>query len=229
MLHRFAPHRRRQVGGALERQPEHVGVQHPRAAFDGAGPDTFEELLEVVERPKDHHAAGLAEPADDGKAGAVDAERRDVHPYHLPLVGHLPRLDREQGAAGLEQLLDGDSGHPPPAEVAAVRGRRQPGYQVIEERIELRRRGDRNGYGSCNLGAHLGGGRGVGDADDVRLPRRSDRGRRHGAAQHACNGAFRVFGQDECLTDNDAVRQFHPEHDLGADGFRATIGDEEWR
>ena len=181
----------------------------------------------MVERRKDHHAASLAEPADDGQAGAVDAERRDVHPDHLPLVGDLPRLDRKQGAAGLEQLLDGGSGHAPPAEVAAViLGRRQRRDQVIEECIELRRRGDPDGYRSRNLGADLGGGNDVGDADDVRLPRRSDRGLRHGAAQRACNGAFRVFGHDECLTDDDAVRQFHPEHDLGAAGFRAIVDEE---
>ena len=227
VLHRLAPHRRRQLGGGLERQPEQLGAHRPRAAFDGAGSDGFEELLEVVERRKDHHAASLAETADDGQAGAVDAERRDVHPDHLPLVGDRPRLDRVQGAAGREQLLDRGGGHASRAEVARfVRGRRQRRDQVIEECIELRRRGDRDGYGSRNLGAHLGGGGGVGYADDVRLPRRSDRGLRHGAAQRACNGALRVFGHDDCLTDDDAVRQLHPEHDLGAAGLRA-IADEE--
>ena len=99
---------------------------------------------------------------------------------------------------------------------------------MLQEIVELRRRGDRDGYRSPDCGAHLGGGGGVSDTDEVRLARRPDGGLRQGTAQRACDGAVGVLGHDDRLTDDEAVRQLHPEHEVGAIRLR-TIVDEDGR
>ena len=127
-------------------------------------------LLEAVEGRENQDAGALVELADDVDAVAVDAERRDVHPQYLRVVGERPRLDLEQETAGGEQLLYRIGGYAPVLEVArfvALTLHRRD--HLIEEGVEFRRRGDRDGYFSCHFGANLGSSGRIGNPDAMGL------------------------------------------------------------
>ena len=49
---------------------------------------------------------------------------------------------------------------------------------------------------------------------------------RQGVAQRACDGALSVLGHGDRLTDDEGVRQLHPEHEVGAVGLRTIVNDE---
>ncbi len=231
MLHRLAPHRRRQFGGRLEGQRQPAGAQRERSLLECARFGRGDERLEAVERREDQHAAALAELTDDRQAGPVDTQRRDVHPQHLRVVGDGPRLECEQQPSGREELLDRGGRYAAAREIArlVVLVRRQRRDQVREQCIELRRRRNRDGYRLADLRAHRGSGSRVGDADDVGLARRTGRRLRQGVAQPARDGALPVFGHDERLTDDQALRQLQPDHQVWPVGLFPIVDVERGR
>ena len=111
----------------------------------------------------------------------------------------------------------------------AVRRREHRRDHVLQKLIEHRRRCDGDGCRVADFGPYLvGGGGGVGHADQVRPARRPDQRLRHGAAQRQRDRAFGVVGRDDRLTDEEPVGKLHPDHDEGAVGLVSTV-DDEWR
>ena len=88
VLHYLTPHRRRQCRRRFEGHRQRFGTECVRPVVDGTACCRFEELLEATDRGEDEHAGtlGVALP-DDGKAGAVNIECRDIHSQYLLVTG----------------------------------------------------------------------------------------------------------------------------------------------
>ena len=230
VLHRFAPHRRRQPRGGVERQQEQLDAR-ATAFLEGPGLRMLQVPLEIRDGGEDRQPVNLAQRADDGDAGAVDVQGGDVHPEHLGVAGDRPRLRREQGEAGVEQLLDRGGRYAAPREVArrVVRVVRVGLYRrdhLIDKRFQFGRRREVDRYRPGDFRAYLDGGGGVGDADEVGPARRADQGLGQGAAQGPRDRAPGVLGHDGRLADDEPLGQLHPEHDVGTVGLFAVVDEE---
>lgn len=181
-----------------------------------------DERLEVSERREDQYAVPAGRLTEDREAGALDVQRRDVHPQYLRVGGDRPRRRREQAARGREQTFDRGGGHPAAGEVALVRvARRHRLDHVIEHVVELGQGSERDGNATVCLGAYLGGGEGIIDTDGVGPARRTDQGFRQRLAQHAPDGAVQILRHDQGPADDASLRQLEPDHYLGTVGFLA--------
>ena len=133
-----------------------------------------------------------------------------------PATAHGFTANRETQAANSFSTAAGDT----------RRGRRHRRDHVLEKLFQLGRGRDIDGYRLGDFGTYLGGGGGVGDADEVGPARRADQRLGHGFAQRTCDRAGGVLGHDDRLPDDEPLRQLHPEHDVGTVGLFAIVDEE---
>ena len=228
----LAPHPRWQVGSAFEVEREPVGAE-----IDGAAPrQMFRVLLRhsteglvACQRGEDQQPQALAQVPDDRDAGTLDPQRRDVHSQQLIVRRHPPGRDLVEDLGRPKQLGHGLGRDATLLEVALLIALTRDRFDHdLEERVELRRRGDGYGRGVAKRRPDLGREGGVGHPDPVGTTRQTRERSLHGGEQHAGDGTVRVLGGDRVLTHDEPVAGIHPDHEPRAVRL-VSIRDEEGR
>jgi hypothetical protein len=173
------------------------------------------------QRREDDHASTLAQLPDDRDASALDSEDRAVHAYHVIVVRHLPRGDREERKRGLEEPAHHVGADRATFQVArlGLRSARQVRREMLEQTVEFGRRGDAYGDTVADHPVHFVREPRIRDPYPCWPPRSSTRERLlKGSLESVGQRTLALRRRNDRLADDQPRGQLEPEHHVRPEG-----------
>ena len=210
----FPPHRHRQIGAALEGEPEEA---RPEV---GAGRRAvrLDEGLVALERREEHEAPVLAERSDDRDARAGDPELWHVDAQDVVVVRVPPRRDGPEELACLEERRDHGGCDGAVLEVApGLAVPRERRRHVREDGIQLGRRRDGDRELVAEGGAQLRRERRIGHPHALGSSRLTDQGVQHRGPQRLGKRRTGRAWIGDVHRDDERAGLLDPDADLGTE------------